>query len=68
MPLVPVALALLAGIVVARFTPGVDTGVWIVAMAASTFVGGILLITNIKHREQVLSALFLAVIIASRYI
>lgn len=62
MPLVPVALALLAGIIVARFTPGVDTGVWVGAMVASTLVGGILLITNIKHRDHILSALFLAVV------
>lgn len=62
MLLVPVALALLAGIIVARFTPGVDTGVWIGAMAAGSFVGGILLITNIKHRDHILSALFLAVV------
>ena len=61
MPLMPVALALLAGIVVAILTPRVDTGVWVAAMVASTLVGGILLITNIKHKDTILTGLFLAV-------
>ena len=61
MPLVPVALALLAGIVVALFTPKVSTNVWVILLAASTLVGGILLITDFKHRDYILSALFLVV-------
>ena len=61
MPLVPVALALLAGIVASILTPKVDTDVWVAAMVASTFLGGILLIANFKQKDTVLTGLFLAV-------
>lgn len=65
MPLVPVALALLAGIVAARFTPGLPTGAWVGLTAAAALVGGALLLADHRMRDGVLSMLFLSVVFAA---
>ena len=61
-PLVPTALALMAGIAVARLAPGLPIGVWVGGMAAATLAGGLMLIAGTKRYERILGALFLAVV------
>ena len=42
----PTALALMAGIAVARLAPGLPIGVWVGGMAAATLAGGLMLIAG----------------------